>query len=106
MGWLLTGRGERPGDVLVPLGLLACALAYATTARGFSPAPASPSVASPWTGDVMALLRERRLLWLLAAGTMHTVCTVPSYQLFGVLGRQRGLPAGGTAPRSTAGGLR
>jgi MFS transporter, PPP family, 3-phenylpropionic acid transporter len=103
MGGLLTARGDRPGDIAVPLGLCACALAYATTARGFSPAPSVS--APPRAGDLAALLRNRTLLWVVAAGALHAAFTVPYYQLFGVLVRQRGLPAAVTGTASTVGVL-
>ena len=101
MGALLTARGDRPGDLAVPLGLLACAAAYTATARGFS---SSSSVAPPpRAADLEALLRDRTLRWILAAGALHAICTVPYYQLFGVLVRQRGLPAAVTGTGSTVG---
>lgn len=103
MGWLLTARGDRAGDAAVPLGLLACALAYAATARGFSPAPLAADPPQP--GQILTLLGDRGLQLLLLAGTLHTICTVPYYQLFGVLVRQHGLPAAVTGTGSTVGVL-
>ncbi|HEY2901746.1 MAG TPA: MFS transporter [Polyangia bacterium] len=101
MGALLTARGDRPADALVPLGLLGCAVGYAATARRFSSSPAV--AAAPRRHDLLALLRNRTLLWVLAAGTLHTICTIPYYQLYGVLVRERGFPAAVTGTGSTVG---
>ncbi|MEA2698808.1 MAG: transporter, family, 3-phenylpropionic acid transporter [Myxococcales bacterium] len=101
MGVVLTARGDRPGDPAVPLGILGCAIGYTVAARGFSAAP-SVSLA-PHLNDVWGLLKNRTLLWLLAAGSLHAVCTVPYHQLFGVLVRERGLPATVTGTGSTVG---
>jgi MFS transporter, PPP family, 3-phenylpropionic acid transporter len=42
--------------------------------------------------DVVSLLRDRRLILLLVAGALHSAC-MASYELFGVLVRDCGLPA-------------
>jgi PPP family 3-phenylpropionic acid transporter len=54
---------------------------------------------------MLGLLRNHTLLWVLVAGVLHTVCTFPYYQLFGVLVREHGLSAAVTGTGSTVGVL-
>ena len=91
LGLLLALRGDRPADPLMPLSFLACVAGYALLAQGF---PAVPrSVDRPHWRDALALLRNRRLLFLIAVSTLHWGACAPYHLLFGVLVRDRGLPS-------------
>jgi PPP family 3-phenylpropionic acid transporter len=103
LGVALAARGDRAGDPLVPLALLACAIGYTITAAGFPRTPAAGG--GPHPSAMLGLLRDRTLPWVLAAGVLHTICTFPYYQLFGVLVREHGLSAAVTGTGSTVGVL-
>ena len=95
--WLLTLRGSRPADPLVPL-LMAGGLLRGrrgVSARG--PAPARP-LARPHLTEIGALLRDRRFRLLLATGTLHWMNLAPYNGFFGLFLRGRHLsPAVGGA---------
>jgi PPP family 3-phenylpropionic acid transporter len=92
LGQALSARGERAGDVLVPVVIAACVAGYALAARTLPPAPghAGPR---PGPGELRALLRDRRLVLFLVASAIHWGAGAPYNFLFGVLVRDRGLPS-------------
>ena len=92
VGLLLAARGDRPGDLLVPLVIAGCVAAYAAAARSL-PAPPPLRAPRPRRADVAALVRDRRLLALLAACAVHWVACAPFHLLFGVFVRDHGLPS-------------
>jgi MFS transporter, PPP family, 3-phenylpropionic acid transporter len=90
VGRLLTLRGGRPADLLVPLTVVACVAGYALVARGL---PATPSHgARPAPREMLALLRDRRLWLLLGPAALHWAACAPYHVFFGVLVRDLGLP--------------
>jgi PPP family 3-phenylpropionic acid transporter len=91
LGLWLTARGDRPGDPLVPVAVLALVAAYALAARRL-PAPPPPGT-RPRAAEMLGLLRSRPLLLLLAACAVHWAATAPFHLLFGVRVRDLGLPA-------------
>jgi PPP family 3-phenylpropionic acid transporter len=91
LGVLLTARGDRPGDAAVPVAIALSATGYALAARRI-PSPAAVGV-RPSGRDALALLRDHRLLALLAVCTVHWAACAPFHLLFGVFVRDAGLPA-------------
>jgi PPP family 3-phenylpropionic acid transporter len=91
-GRALTLRGDRPGDPLVPAVVSALVLGYALAARRLPRAAAAPGDRPGWR-DMLALLRSRPLLLLLAACAVHWAACAPFHLLFGVFVRDLGLPA-------------
>ncbi len=92
LGHLLTLRGDRAGDVLVPLAVAACVAGYAAVARAVPSPPAHPGP-RPGLGDMAKLLRDRRLVALTAACGIHWAGCAPFHLLFGVFVRDRRLLA-------------
>lgn len=88
-GRALTVRGDRPGDLLVPVVVAACVAAYAIVARGAPATAGHPE--RPAARDLLALARDRRLHLLLAASAVHWAACAPYHLLFGVFVRDRGL---------------
>jgi len=91
LGLLLAARGDRPGDVAVPV-LYACAFAVFAIVVSAAPPPVLPAGSKPRLAEMWALLADRRLLFLLAAAALHAGTTA-CYQFFGVLVRDEGLSA-------------
>jgi PPP family 3-phenylpropionic acid transporter len=91
LGMLLAARGDRPGDSAMPFAYASAVLGFAVAANLAAPAPLPPGP-RPHLGEVRALVADRRLAILLAAGGVHAATTA-SYQLLGVLARDEGLPA-------------
>ncbi len=91
LGLALAARGDRPGDRLVPLVVLACVAGYALAARRL-PRPRAAAI-RPRLGELLALLRDRRLLALLVACGVHWASCAPFHLMFGVFVKDRGLPA-------------
>jgi PPP family 3-phenylpropionic acid transporter len=90
VGRLLTLRGARPADLLVPLVVVSCVVGYALVARGV---PATPRHGDrPSARDMLALLRDRRLWLLLGPAALHWAACAPYHVFFGVLVRDLGLP--------------
>ncbi len=94
LGLLLSARGDRPGDVAVPLAVVVAVAGYAVTARGL-PAPPRPG-GRPGLADLRALLADRRLLVLLLASALHWAGCAPYHVFYGVFVRDLGLPAAAT----------
>jgi PPP family 3-phenylpropionic acid transporter len=101
LGLVLSARGDRPGDVAVPLAIALCVVAYALATRGLPPASAGGP--RPCAADARAILSDRRLLALLAACAVHWGSCAPFHLLFGVFVRDAGLPAAVTGLAMTAG---
>ncbi len=91
VGRALTLRGDRPGDLLVPIVVAVCLAGYALAARG---APAPEHVTPRPAGrDMLGLARDRRLHLLLAASAVHWAACAPFHLFFGVFVRDLGLPS-------------
>jgi MFS transporter, PPP family, 3-phenylpropionic acid transporter len=91
LGLLLTVRGDRPADRAMPFAYLACVGGYALLAQTLPPVPAHPD--RPRWRDASLLLRNRRLLFVLAICAIHWAACGPYHLLFGVLVRDLGLPS-------------
>jgi PPP family 3-phenylpropionic acid transporter len=91
LGLLLAARGDRPGDVLVPLAVVAAVAGYALTARRL-PAPPVPEV-RPGLADLRGLFADPRLLLLLGASALHWAGCAPFHLFYGVFVRDLGLPS-------------
>lgn len=89
LGLLLSARGDRPGDVVVPLAVVAAVAGYALTARRL-PAPPAPE-GRPGLADLRALAADRRLLVLLLASALHWAGCAPYHLFYGVFVRDLGL---------------
>jgi PPP family 3-phenylpropionic acid transporter len=90
VGRLLTVRGGRPADPLVPALVVLCVAGYALAARGFAPSPRHGDRPAP--RDMLALLRDGRLWALLGPAALHWAACAPYHVFFGVLVRDLGLP--------------
>jgi PPP family 3-phenylpropionic acid transporter len=91
MGLLLAWRGDRPADPLMPLSYLFFVVSYALLAQTFPATEAHPD--RPHLRDALALLRNPRLLFLLAMCAVHWGSCGPYHLMYGVLVRDRGLPS-------------
>jgi PPP family 3-phenylpropionic acid transporter len=100
-GLLLTFRGDRPGDPLVPAAVVACVGAYALVARRLSAPPAPPH--PPRFREMAGLLSRGSLLFLLLVFSVHWGATAPFHLLFGLFVRDLGLPASVTGVGMTVG---
>jgi len=89
LGILLAARGDRPGDVLVPLAVVAAVAGYALTARRL-PAPPVPEV-RPGLADLWGLFADPRLFLLLGASALHWAGCAPFHLFYGVFIRDLGL---------------
>ncbi len=95
VGALLAWRGDRPGDRLLPVTVLALMAGLALGVRGL-PATGPPPGPRPGWREVRDLLRNRSLLGLLAVSSLHWLAAAPFHLFFGLLVRERGLPSGVT----------
>jgi PPP family 3-phenylpropionic acid transporter len=91
LGFLLSWRGERPADLLMPLAYVGCIVVYALLAQTFPSLPARED--RPHWREATALLREPRLLFLLAICALHWSSLGPYHLMFGVRVRDAGLPS-------------
>ncbi len=91
-GGLLAWRGDRPADPLVPWLILSLVAGYALAVRGL-PHGEPPLGDRPGWLAVRTLLRDRRLLLLLAGGAVHWLACAPFHLFFGLLVRDRALPS-------------
>jgi MFS transporter, PPP family, 3-phenylpropionic acid transporter len=89
VGRVLTLRGSRAADPLVPVVVAALVASYALAARRLEPTPAHAD--RPGPRDLLALVRDRRLLVLLGGCAVHWAACAPFHLLFGVFVRDRGL---------------
>ncbi len=96
LGLALSARGDRPGDVLVPMVMVACVVAYALTAT-FLPNTSTHSNEGSGgrahASEAFALLGDVRLRVLLVVSGMHWACCAPYHLFYGVFVREHGLPA-------------
>jgi len=90
VGRLLTLRGARPADPLVPLVVVACVVGYALVARGIPSTPRHGERPAP--RDMLALLGDGRLWSLLGPAALHWASCAPYHLFFGVLVRDLRLP--------------
>ncbi len=91
VGRVLTLRGDRPADLLVPVTVVLCVGGCALVARRAPPALRPPE--RPGPRDLLALARDGRLHLLLAAAAIHWAACAPFHLFFGVFVRDLGLPA-------------
>ncbi len=84
LGYLLSLRGDRPGDLAVPVAVLLGAGAYLLVARTL-PGLVAPSTQPRLAYDAGKLLRDPRLALLLLAGAIHWGSCAPFHLLYGVL---------------------
>jgi PPP family 3-phenylpropionic acid transporter len=91
LGLLLSARGERPADPVMPLAYVACVVTYAVLAQTFPSAPARED--RPHWREATALLGAPRLLFVLAICALHWGTLGPYHLLFGVRVRDAGLPS-------------
>ena len=89
VGRLLTMRGGRPADLLVPGTVVVCVAAYALVARGLPSTPRHGERPAP--REMLALLGDRRLWVLLGPAALHWAACAPYHVFFGVLVRDLGL---------------
>jgi PPP family 3-phenylpropionic acid transporter len=101
VGILLTWRGDRPGDPLVPVAVAPCVGAYALVARRLPTPPAPPH--PPPFREMAGLLRNGPLLAMLVVFSVHWGATAPFHLLFGLFVRDLGLPATVTGVAMTVG---
>jgi len=89
-GVVLTARGSRPADPLVPLMMMAglCAAGATSFAIRGNPAARRPK---PHLRDVAALWRDRRFRLLLLLAGLHWMALAPYNVFFGLLLRNRHL---------------
>jgi PPP family 3-phenylpropionic acid transporter len=92
LGALLAWRGNRHGDLLVPVAAAALVTGYALAARRLPHAEPLRGPSLGWR-DLFSLLGERRLLGLMLICAVHWLSCAPFHLLFGVLVRERGLPS-------------
>jgi PPP family 3-phenylpropionic acid transporter len=90
-GFLLTLRGGRPADPLVP-GLMFGGLTLAGLMSFRVKGHAASRLRTPHFSEVTALWRDRRFRLLLTVGTLHWMALAPYNVFFGLLLRARHLP--------------
>jgi len=91
IGRLLTLRGDRPADLLVPAATAATVVGYALVSRGIPRHPHRGERPAP--GGLLSLLADRRILLFLGAAALHWAACAPYHLFFGVHVRDLGLPA-------------
>jgi PPP family 3-phenylpropionic acid transporter len=91
VGRLLTLRGGRAGDAVVPVVTALCTVGYALVARGLGQPPHHGERPPPRA--LLDLARDRRLLLFLGAAALHWAACAPYHLFFGVYVRDLGLPA-------------
>ncbi len=90
VGRLLTLRGGRPADLIVPATVVLCVAGYALVARTLPSTPRHGDRPAP--REMLALLRDRRLWALLGPAALHWAACAPYHVFFGVFVRDLGLP--------------
>jgi PPP family 3-phenylpropionic acid transporter len=111
LGLLLAARGDRPADAAMPFAYLACIAAFTAVAQGFPRSPELDDARStapeqrPHWRDALALLRNPRLLLLLAICAVHWAACAPYHLMFGVLVRDHGLSSAVTGAGLSVGVL-
>jgi PPP family 3-phenylpropionic acid transporter len=102
LGYVLSLRGNLPGDVVVPATMAVFAACYALAIRRLEPAPSVLSEQPSWR-DLITILSSRRLLLILLAGAVHWAACVVYSTFFNVFVRDLGLPASVSGWSFTAG---
>lgn len=92
LGRLLDARGNRPGDLVVPITIATFAVCYAIAARRLLPEPVAPGEHSS-RGDLLVLLGNWRLVLLLVACAVHWVACMPYTLWMGRFAKELGLPS-------------
>jgi PPP family 3-phenylpropionic acid transporter len=90
VGRLLTLRGGRPADLLVPAVTVLCIVAFAVVARGLAQPPHHGERPAPRA--LLDLAGDPRLLLFLGAAAIHWAACSPYHLFFGVHVRDLGLP--------------
>ena len=103
LGLLLAVRGDRPADRVMPVAYLACVAGYALVGQVLPAVDAHPD--RPRWSDALGLLRNRRLLFVLAVCALHWTACAPYHLFYGVLIRDLGLPSSVTGAGLAAGVL-
>jgi PPP family 3-phenylpropionic acid transporter len=103
VGILLSLRGDRAGDVAVPVAMALCVFVYAAVARKLPSPPRAG--AAPRLADTVGLLRDGRLAALFLACSLHWGACAPWHLMFGVFVRDERLPAALTGLASAIGVL-
>ena len=103
LGLLLAARGDRAADRAMPFAYLGCVAGYALVAQMIPPLEGHAE--RPHWGDALSLLRDRRLLFLLAICALHWTACAPYHLFYGVLVRDLGLPSSVTGAGLSAGVL-
>ena len=91
VGRLLTLRGGRPADLVVPVLIALGVVAFALAARGLTQPPHHGERPSPRA--LLDLAGDRRLHLFLGAAAIHWGACAPYHVFFGVHVRDLGLPA-------------
>src|SRR5256885_4116793 len=94
LGLLLTARGDRSGDVLMPAVAAVSVFGYAVVARTL-PASAQnvPRSGAAFLPAAARILSEPAVALLLVVCVLHWAGCAPYHLLYGVLVRDHGLPA-------------
>jgi PPP family 3-phenylpropionic acid transporter len=103
VGIVLSLRGDRAGDVAVPLAMALCVFAYAVVARTLPSPPQAE--ARPRLADTLRLLGDRGLAVLFLACSLHWAACAPWHLMFGVFVRDERLPSALTGLASALGVL-
>jgi len=101
LGLVLSARGERPGDIAVPVTLVLCVASYALAGLFLPKAPAPAD--RPSLRDAGAVLLDRRVLLLVLICGLHWLSCAPYDLLLGVYLKESGLPARAVGPIVFAG---
>jgi PPP family 3-phenylpropionic acid transporter len=101
VGLLLAARGDLAADRAVPVVIAACVGGYALAAQGLRAPPAHG--ARPRATDLLALVKDRRFIALLAVCAVHWAACSPYHLMFGVFVRDAGLSASVTGLAMSAG---
>ncbi len=101
LGLLLAARGDRAADLAVPVAVTVCVAGYALAAQRLRAPPGKRS--RPRPGDVLALVKDRRLIAVLATCAVHWAACAPYHLMFGVFVRDAGLSASVTGLAMAAG---
>jgi PPP family 3-phenylpropionic acid transporter len=92
LGRMLDLRGNRSGDLAVPITIAAFSVCYAVAARRLIPEPDLPGERSS-RGDLLVLLGNLPLVLLLVACAVHWVACMPYTLWMGRFAKELGLPA-------------
>lgn len=94
LGLLLASRGERLGDVLVPLCLIACVALYGVAAHSLPSSRARAAADRPGLADFGRLSRHPGLRFTLVMCLLHWITVAANELVFGLYLRDASLPSG------------